>query len=124
MSTQIYRQMLIERRKAMLAALETHTDQLARKGRVADEDRPQASHEESVSVGINVLEYLQLRQIEDALERLGSGDYGVCSQCQQSIPGKRLRAVPWAKYCVQCQQAFAEQPDPEAVPLYTHYLKS
>ena len=108
----------------MLAGLGTHSDQLAENGASPTKIGRRPAHQEFVSVRINVLEYLQLRQIEDALERLGSGEYGVCSRCAEAIPGKRLRAVPWAKYCVQCQGAFAEQPDPEAVPLNTHYLKS
>jgi len=53
---------------------------------------------------LNSLDYVQLRMIEEALDRIEAGDYGVCLGCEEPIPAKRLQAVPWAKYCVTCQQ--------------------
>jgi DnaK suppressor protein len=45
----------------------------------------------------------QLRQIEAALQRIDTGDYGVCLDCEVEIGLHRLRAVPWAERCVRCQ---------------------
>src|SRR4051794_14071562 len=45
-----------------------------------------------------------LRQVEAALERIRSGEFGVCLGCDQSIPARRLQIVPWAAYCVSCQE--------------------
>ena len=45
-----------------------------------------------------------LHQVEDALERLRTGKYGSCLKCELAIPEKRLSAVPWAMYCVDCQE--------------------
>lgn len=45
------------------------------------------------------------REVGAALERLSSGTFGVCEQCECEIPEKRLGAVPWTRYCVQCQEA-------------------
>jgi DnaK suppressor protein len=47
---------------------------------------------------------LLLRQIEVALERLQAGKYGSCINCGQEIPENRLNAVPWAIYCIACQE--------------------
>lgn len=44
-----------------------------------------------------------LRQIEDALERIKVGTYGRCSECGKRIEKKRLSAVSWAVRCVNCQ---------------------
>lgn len=44
-----------------------------------------------------------LVQIDEALARLGTGEYGRCQSCEQWIPRPRLRAVPYASYCVGCQ---------------------
>ena len=44
------------------------------------------------------------RQIELALERLETGDYGVCEDCGDPISPKRLQAAPWALLCVGCQE--------------------
>jgi len=38
------------------------------------------------------------------LDRINAGDYGVCLGCEEQIPAKRLQALPWARYCVNCQQ--------------------
>jgi len=47
---------------------------------------------------------LNLRQIEDALERIKLGIYGRCSECGKPIQEERLSAVPWALLCVSCQR--------------------
>ena len=45
-----------------------------------------------------------LRQVEGALERLDQGEYGTCEHCRKPIGAQRLKAVPWARYCVDCQE--------------------
>jgi DnaK suppressor protein len=44
------------------------------------------------------------RQICEALSRLSRGTYGLCLHCGEDIPPKRMAAVPWAGYCIQCQE--------------------
>jgi DnaK suppressor protein len=46
----------------------------------------------------------QLRQIDSALGQLEQGDYGVCANCDEEIPLARLQAIPFATYCVECQE--------------------
>jgi RNA polymerase-binding protein DksA len=43
-----------------------------------------------------------LEEIAAALERMKQGTYGLCEDCQQSIPKPRLQAVPYTRYCVDC----------------------
>jgi DnaK suppressor protein len=100
----VYRKVLLEKRQQVMAGLGIKFDTLAKMGRVAEEDQAQLSHDEFVSLRLNSLDYVQLRMIEEALDRIGAGDYGVCLGCEEPIPAKRLQAVPWAKYCVHCQQ--------------------
>lgn len=45
-----------------------------------------------------------LRQVEAALKRIDRGEFGICLECQEAISKKRLAVVPWAAYCLQCQQ--------------------
>jgi DnaK suppressor protein len=45
-----------------------------------------------------------LRQVEAALARIRSGEFGICVGCDKSIPARRLQVVPWAAYCVSCQE--------------------
>jgi DnaK suppressor protein len=46
----------------------------------------------------------QLRKIERALQRISTGDFGICSVCEDPIGLKRLQAVPWATNCIACQE--------------------
>lgn len=104
-SAETYRQMLLDKREQVVAGLGVKFDTLAKMGRVAEEDQAQLSHDEFVSLRLNSLDYGQLRLVEEALDRVHSGDYGVCLACEQPIPAKRLQALPWARYCVPCQEA-------------------
>jgi RNA polymerase-binding transcription factor len=45
-----------------------------------------------------------LLQIDDAIARIDDGSYGFCINCGQPMAEKRLTAVPWAPYCVECQE--------------------
>jgi DnaK suppressor protein len=73
-------------------------------GRVNEEDQAQLTHDEFVSLHLNSMDYTQLRLVDEALDRLTSGDYGICLACEEPIPAKRLRALPWARFCVHCQE--------------------
>jgi len=46
----------------------------------------------------------KVRHIEEALERLGNGSFGLCLEDGQPIPVARLEAVPWATYCVKHEE--------------------
>jgi DnaK suppressor protein len=104
----VYRRMLLEKRESALAGLGAKAHHLAKGERISEEDQAQCSLEEAVSLRLNGLEYMQLRQIQDALDRLQLGEYGICFLCEKPIPAKRLHALPWAKYCVKCQERVAD----------------
>ena len=46
-----------------------------------------------------------LRLVRLALRRISDGSYGICMHCDEDINPRRLAAVPWAPYCIQCQEA-------------------
>jgi DnaK suppressor protein len=46
-----------------------------------------------------------LNKINDALARLENGDYGNCFECGEEIAEKRLRALPFAVRCKDCEEA-------------------
>ncbi|MEZ5351270.1 MAG: TraR/DksA family transcriptional regulator [Bryobacteraceae bacterium] len=95
---------LMDKRRELLGSLEeTKFDTLARLGRVAEEDQAQLSHEEFISLQRNSMDYQALRLVDGALDRMRSGEYGTCQECEEEISAKRLAAIPWAKYCVHCQ---------------------
>jgi DnaK suppressor protein len=45
-----------------------------------------------------------LRNVRSALRRIEEGTFGVCLHCEEDISPKRLAAVPWAAFCIQCQE--------------------
>jgi len=110
-----YRRILLDRRQSVLISLGAKAGALIRGDRVSEEDQAQHSLTEAISLRLNGFDYLQLRQIQEALDRLQLGEYGICLSCEEPIAAKRLHALPWAKYCVKCQEVVAESPfdDPE-----------
>lgn len=57
----------------------------------------------------------QLSLVRLALQRLREGEFGECLQCGRAIGGKRLEALPWTPYCIDCQEKIerGELQDPE-----------
>lgn len=53
---------------------------------------------------ISMRQAKQVKEIEDALERIKHGDYGICEDCGETIPEQRLRLFPAARLCVRCQE--------------------
>lgn len=45
-----------------------------------------------------------LRMVEEALERLDAGTFGECQDCGDEIAERRLKAIPWARLCLDCQE--------------------
>ena len=46
-----------------------------------------------------------LYEIDAALKKMEEGAFGICEDCDKFIPKKRLKAVPYAKLCIKCQEA-------------------
>jgi DnaK suppressor protein len=72
-------------------------------------DLSQQSHEEWIFLNRNTIDAKLLREIVAALHRIELGSYGVCAECEEPISAKRLEAVPWAKFCVACQERIAQR---------------
>ena len=49
-------------------------------------------------------EYNLLRNVRGALRRMDEGVFGICAHCEEDISPKRLAAVPWTAYCIECQE--------------------
>lgn len=60
--------------------------------------------ERNMTLGLMENEARTLQQIEEALEQMATGRYGVCTQCGGAIPIVRLEALPFATTCVPCQE--------------------
>jgi DnaK suppressor protein len=96
--------LLLDKQAEIRNSLGAKIDSLSMTGRVAEDDQGPISHDEFISLSLNSIDYEQLELVEEALDRLKRGGFGVCQNCGTTIPGKRLRAIPWARYCVECQE--------------------
>ncbi len=82
-------------------------------------DLSQQHHEEWIFLNRNTIDMKLLREIADALHRMDQEHYGICLECEEAISIKRLNAVPWARYCVSCQEKIAARiAEGEAVDEY------
>ena len=74
--------------------------------RSADQlDEIQAASQRALAVCNLDREFNQLRNARAALRRIHEGSFGICQECDQDIHPKRLDAVPWALFCIRCQEA-------------------
>jgi DnaK suppressor protein len=71
-------------------------------------DRANDAYNREFMLSLSGSERDALLEVEKAIVRLESGGYGDCDHCTETIPAKRLQAVPWARYCIDCQE-LAEQ---------------
>jgi DnaK suppressor protein len=72
-------------------------------------DLSQQHHEEWIFLNRNSIDMKLLREISGALHRMDKEHYGICLECEEPISPKRLDAVPWARYCVSCQERIASR---------------
>jgi len=61
------------------------------------------SFEQEMSLGLMETESGELHQVQEALERLVDGSFGLCETCRKKVPKERLKAIPWTRLCVGCK---------------------
>lgn len=77
-------------------AIDTSPDEL---------DRIQHARDRDQSIDSLERESRRLREVESALRRMEDDEFGICVGCETEIAARRLEAVPWAPYCIHCQEA-------------------
>lgn len=68
-------------------------------------DESQRIQQEDLSFSLAEVDARLAQAIEGALIRMRRGDYGQCVECGNEIEAERLRAVPWAARCIDCQES-------------------
>ena len=107
------RALLADRRRELIADM-LYLDSEFR-GVYADNDRSDesecaAEHQEAQSVAGFIRDgWNELREINDALARMKEGTYGICQATGTPIGIRRLRARPWAKYCLEYARALEKR---------------
>ena len=67
-------------------------------------DMNQEAAERDVAVQLLDRESALVRRLLSAIERIKDGYYGICLECDEEIAPKRLKAIPWAELCIDCQE--------------------
>jgi DnaK suppressor protein len=101
------RQILIMRRDALRTALAGDLSLLKElRAQTAGDvvDAALDSAQDEISSQLAEVESRELASIENALQRMRDGQYGVCEGCSCSIPMARLNALPYATLCINCQR--------------------
>ncbi|MBM3239135.1 TraR/DksA family transcriptional regulator [Candidatus Poribacteria bacterium] len=68
-------------------------------------DEASKSSERRLLSSLSINDAQLYRQIEAALRKIKKGTYGLCEECGNPIPPRRLNILPYATYCVRCQEA-------------------
>ncbi len=106
------RQLLLKRRDALRKALDGDLSLLKEFGNQTSGDVVDFaldSVQDEISSQLAEVESRELASIENALERMRKGRYGLCEHCGAKIPMARLNALPYATLCIECQREAERQ---------------
>ena len=67
-------------------------------------DKAASAYSKELNFSLSDGERNLLMQIEEAFSRMRDGSYGTCTNCGAVIGEKRLQAVPWTPFCIDCQE--------------------
>ncbi len=96
---------VLEAKKKELLAGGSDREEILIENAAEDFDRLQQQLNREVAIRNLDRESKLLKEVQGALNRIEEGSFGVCLRCDEDIPEKRLKALPWAAYCVPCQEA-------------------
>jgi DnaK suppressor protein len=98
------RSRLLTERATIMSDRQNQLQVLITPENTAAEDQVPLLHEQFVALSTTSRNRNKLALIQSALNRLARGELGICEGCEEEIPLKRLQAIPWASYCVPCQE--------------------
>ena len=101
-----YRDRLLERRESLFSQVteaERSTRERDLEATQDPADMAANAYTKELLISMSDNDRMLLGLIDEALARVESGDYGECVNCGEPIQEKRLNAVPWARYCLRCQ---------------------
>ncbi len=106
----LLRKILLDKREALIQEIKQQlgqsvSEEQSRRLEAAMDSGDQALVDLDREMGISLQEMRNRERqlIDDALDSLDEGTYGVCADCEEEISEKRLHALPFARLCVECQ---------------------
>jgi DnaK suppressor protein len=95
----------LEKKQAEISASLRNREDIAIEKTPDAIDEVQLAGERELAIRNLDRESTLLRSVRAALARIADGSYGTCMHCEEEITPKRLNAVPWAGFCIRCQEA-------------------
>jgi RNA polymerase-binding transcription factor DksA len=109
-----FKELLLHRKRVLQGNVKTLEDEACKKGADAAGDLSTLpmhladlgtdSFEQDISLGLMENESDEIQEIEEALDRIKDGTFGLCESCRKKIPKERLKAIPYARLCVSCKK--------------------
>jgi DnaK suppressor protein len=96
---------MLELKEAELAGRLRNRDGIAIEKTADPLDQVQSAEDRELAIRGLDRESTLLRNVRSALDRIERGIYGACLHCEVEISVRRLAAVPWTAYCINCQEA-------------------
>jgi DnaK suppressor protein len=107
-----FRRKLLEKKETILRKLNELTNESKEmETNVAQDvvDKAETSYTKEFLLSLSDADREQLLLIDEALKRLAHDEFGVCQLCQREIGRKRIAAIPWTPYCINCQEKAEEE---------------
>lgn len=107
-----FRKMLAAKKESIIRKLSaTITESKEMESNVAQDvvDKAETSYTKEFLLSLTDTEREQLLMIDEALKRLEHAEFGVCQLCGKDVGAKRLEAIPWTPYCIDCQEKAEEE---------------
>ena len=95
---------VLEAKQAELARMVRNRDGIAIEPSPDALDAVQNATERELAIRHLDRDFTLLRNVHAALRRIDDGSFGVCLHCEEDISPKRLSALPWAPFCIHCQE--------------------
>ena len=110
--TQELKHILLARKEVLLNNIKNSRDSIdSLKSQECKDDYDYAEvSSDSFTEGLIANQQLvELKEIDEALKAIGDGSYGICIMCDEPISLGRLRAKPFAKYCIPCREIYESE---------------
>ncbi|TES87209.1 MAG: TraR/DksA family transcriptional regulator [Candidatus Aminicenantes bacterium] len=107
-----YRNKLLKKKEEIVNKIsETYNESKEVESGIAQDvvDKAESSYTKEFLLSLSNAEREQLLLIDDALKRIDKKELGICQRCGKDINKKRLDAVPWTSYCIDCQEIEEEE---------------
>lgn len=105
---EFFKNFLEQRKQVILENLKSNSREIkALRDSVPSDNIDFSSIESDSQINLTISANLEqeLKEIEESLDKIKNGSFGICESCNELIDIKRLKVKPYAKYCISCRKS-------------------